>query len=215
MKIRRQISRSRYRGRFRRDFLRFRDRSVVDPPVARFLPPGFFQPAPASEPETDKLDNFSKINDTARFLAGMPGGGNAKSDAELRNTSAWKSHAARMDQTMGVTTSNRETHLDVGSHAVSVGAGTVFLSLWRAGLPLGDERFFRRRSRRTSWSDSKASSPMPEHRFPEQRSEINTGLSGTFQLPEDSDRRQLFHYQGHAGRSRRPLNFAERYRPCW
>ena len=41
--------------------------------------------------------SYSSINDTARFLAGMPGGGDARLK-ELRNTAAWKSHAARMDQ---------------------------------------------------------------------------------------------------------------------
>ncbi|MCB1065709.1 MAG: hypothetical protein KDN20_22675 [Verrucomicrobiae bacterium] len=43
------------------------------------------------------LGNYSRMNDTARFLAGMSGGGNARLES-LRTTPAWQAHAKRMDQ---------------------------------------------------------------------------------------------------------------------
>ena len=56
-------------------------------------------PDPAEAPVSDS-GSYSRINDTARFLAGMPGGGDDRLRA-LRNTPAWKAHAQRMDQQFG------------------------------------------------------------------------------------------------------------------
>ena len=43
------------------------------------------------------VGNLSQINDTARFLAGMPGGGNPRLQS-LRRTPGWQAHAATMDR---------------------------------------------------------------------------------------------------------------------
>jgi hypothetical protein len=55
-------------------------------------PPSDIEGAPVAE-----SGSYSKMDDTARFLAGMPGGGDARLRA-LRATPGWKAHAARMDQ---------------------------------------------------------------------------------------------------------------------
>ncbi|MCB1232376.1 MAG: hypothetical protein KDN19_19165 [Verrucomicrobiae bacterium] len=58
-------------------------------------------PPPSGESDSDApaavSGSFSKINDTARFLAGMPGGGNPRLKS-LRNSPGWTAHARRMDQ---------------------------------------------------------------------------------------------------------------------
>lgn len=58
-------------------------------------PTGTVDPSSVAETGT-----YSQIDDTARFLAGMPGGGDARLRA-LRATPGWKAHAARMDQLFG------------------------------------------------------------------------------------------------------------------
>ncbi len=54
-------------------------------------------PAPAIPAETG---SYSDLDDTARFLAGLPGGGTPRLRT-LRATAAWQSHADRMDQLFG------------------------------------------------------------------------------------------------------------------
>ncbi|MBL9153611.1 MAG: hypothetical protein JNK37_14040 [Verrucomicrobiales bacterium] len=44
---------------------------------------------------------FTRIDETARFLAGLPGGGDSRV-RQLRATAEWQAHAARMDQQFGV-----------------------------------------------------------------------------------------------------------------
>ena len=56
--------------------------------------------APDSAATIAPLGNFSRLDNTARFLAGMPGGGNARLTS-LRQTAGWQSHAKRMDQLFG------------------------------------------------------------------------------------------------------------------
>jgi hypothetical protein len=63
-------------------------------------------PAPATGPDSGgapiaHTGNYSKINDTARFLAGLPGGGDARLRS-LRATAGWQAHARRMDQQFGI-----------------------------------------------------------------------------------------------------------------
>jgi len=80
-------------------------------------------PAPPETASSETARSYSRINDTARFLAGMPGGGNATL-RELRNATTWKSHANRMDQMWGYYR-NRASFLD-GVRGDAGGAGTVF-----------------------------------------------------------------------------------------
>lgn len=58
-------------------------------------------PPPTSAPVIPaETGYYSDLDDTARFLAGLPGGGNPRLRV-LRATADWQSHARRMDQLFG------------------------------------------------------------------------------------------------------------------
>jgi hypothetical protein len=122
------------------------------------FPRGLFKGSP--EPPTKApTESFTKLNDTARFLAGMPGGGNHEL-RELRSTTAWKSHASRMDQLWGYY-QNRVPYLEV-VRTDAGGAGTVF-------YPFGGPDYL--------WARTF---------FPGGRDYILVGLEGVSSMPEIS-----------------------------